>query len=248
MTDAELLKQMRSLQDGLVAFSTGGTFGDANYEELRRLVITNPRLKSLAPDFLRTNRTLDQFWGFIKRKFAHWAERRSFLWDAFTPLIDELEGRSGVPADDHVSGVLSAFDAENIHAVWQKALDRRKDDPEGAITSARTLLETVCKHILDQAAVQYEDDADLPKLYKTVAGQLNLSPGQHSEEIFKRILGGCASIVEGLGSLRNKLSDSHGKGIKRVKPDTRHAELAVNLAGSMATFLIETWEHRKTLN
>lgn len=246
MTDVDLLKQMRILQDGLVAFSTDGAFGDANYEDLRKLVITNPRLKNFAPDCVRANRTLEQFWGHIKRKFQHWAERREYLWDAFAPLIDELEGESGTPTDHHVSSVLSAFDTENVHGVWQKAFDRRKDDPEGAITSARTLLETVCKHILDQADAQYEDDADLPKLYKTVAGHLNLSPSQHSEEIFKRILGGCASIVEGLGTLRNKLSDSHGKGTKRVKPDTRHAELAVNLAGSMATFLIETWEHRQS--
>jgi hypothetical protein len=68
---------------------------------------------------------------------------------------------------------------------------------------------------------------------------------QHTEPIFKQILGGCTSVVEGLGALRNRLSDSHGKGLKRVKPDTRHAELAVNLAGSMATFLVETWEHLK---
>ena len=30
-----------------------------------------------------------------------------------------------------------------------------------------------------------------------------------------------------------------------AKPATRHAGLAVNLAGSMASFLIETWEARK---
>lgn len=38
------------------------------------------------------------------------------------------------------------------------------DDPEGAITAARTLLETVCKHILDERGVDYEADADLPAL------------------------------------------------------------------------------------
>ena len=209
-----------------------------------RLVITDLRSKKRAPEFLKTNRTLPQFWEFIKGRFAHWAERRKFIWGEFVPLHDELEGKSRVPADENVSDVLSKFDADNVHAVWQKALERRKEDPEGAITSARTLLETVCKHILDQAAVQY-DDADLSKLYKTAAAHLNLAPSQHTETIFKQILGGCTAVVEGLGALRNKLSDSHGKGPKRVKPDTRHAELAVNLAGSMATFLIETWEHLK---
>ena len=39
----------------------------------------------------------------------------------------------------------------------------RQDDPEGAITAARTLLETVCKHILDETEVDYSKD-DLPTL------------------------------------------------------------------------------------
>jgi abortive infection Abi-like protein len=60
-----------------------------------------------------------------------------------------------------------------------------------------------------------------------------------------RVVGTCAAGVEGLGALRNKLSDSQGKGPKGAKPETTHAELAVNLAGSMATFLIETWERIK---
>jgi hypothetical protein len=243
MTDGELLEQVHILEDGLVKFATGGGFGDAKYEDLRRIVLNDPRSKKLAPEFLKANRTLPQFWEFIKERFAHWAERRKFIWNEFSSLHDELEGKGKVPADADVSDVLSKFDAENVHAVWQKALERRREDPEGAITSARTLLETVCKHILDQAGVSYEDDADLPKLYKTAAAELNLAPSQHTETIFKQILGGCTAVVEGLGALRNRLSDSHGKGTKRVKPDVRHATLAVNLAGSMATFLIETWEH-----
>jgi hypothetical protein len=245
MKDSDVLENVVTLQNGLVAFSTGGAFGDANYGELRRLVTTHPRLKKLAPDFLKTNRTLEQFWAYIKAKFAHWAERRKYLWEEFAPLIEELEGKTNTPADDGVSEVLSKFDPETVHVVWEKALVRRREDPEAALTSARTLLETVCKHILDQESVAYADDADLPKLYKTVAIELNLAPSQHSELAFKQILGGCTAVVEGLGSLRNRLSDAHGKGIRPVKPDTRHAELAVNLAGSMATFLIETWEHRK---
>jgi hypothetical protein len=63
--------------------------------------------------------------------------------------------------------------------------------------------------------------------------------------VFKQILGGCTAVVEGLGSLRNRLSDSHGKGKAPVKPATRHAELAVNLAGATATFLVATWKVRK---
>ena len=48
-------------------------------------------------------------------------------------------------------------------------------------------------------------------------------------------------MVQNLGSFRNKVSDAHGQGKHPVKPLPRHATLAVNLAGAMSTFLIETW-------
>ena len=50
------------------------------------------------------------------------------------------------------------------------------------------------------------------------------------------------SVVQGLGTLRNRLSDAHGIGMSASRPAPRHAELAVNLAGSMAGFLVATWE------
>ena len=63
-----------------------------------------------------------------------------------------------------------------------------------------------------------------------------------------QLLGSCQSVVESLGALRNKLGDAHGGGPKKAKPAARHAELAVNLSGSMCTFLVATWEARKLTN
>jgi Abortive infection C-terminus len=161
--------------------------------------------------------------------------------EAMTPLIDHLEGSNRTPADPIVSEVLQSFDAEGVNRAWIKALERRHVDPEGAITSARTLLETVCKRVLDQAGIEYSDKDDLPALYRAVATKLKIAPSQHTEETFRRILGGATSVVEGLGSLRNKIGDAHGQGKKLVRPSARHAQLAVNMAGTMATFIVETW-------
>ncbi len=70
---------------------------------------------------------------------------------------------------------------------------------------ARTLLKSVCKMILDEASIEYTAQEDLSTLYKKVARQLKLDPNHHSEEVFRQILGGCNSIVSGLGTLRNRL-------------------------------------------
>jgi len=74
---------------------------------------------------------------------------------------------------------------------------------------------------------------------------LKIAPSQHTEQVFKQILGGCTSVVEGLAALRNRLGDAHGGGRARIKPAPRHAQLAVNLAGAMTAFLVATWEARK---
>ncbi len=80
---------------------------------------------------------------------------------------------------------------------------------------------------------------------RQLAKLLRLAPDDHTEQVFKQILGACQSVVESLGALRNKLGDAHSLGPLRARPSPRHAALAVTLSGGMATFLVETWQARK---
>jgi hypothetical protein len=238
------LKKVIALQDGLIAYATGKAFEDTEYQDLRRQLLANVGLKGRLPPFIREIRDLSQFWPLIKEKSDNYAGRRKFIWEQFRPLIDYLEGEDLAPGIAPITVTLEAFDPEQVHAFWQKALDRRINDPEGAITAARSLLETVCKHILDDAGVTYPDDTDLPKLWGLVAEELNLAPAQHQENVFKAILGNCQSVVNNLAAIRNRAGDAHGQRRGQVKPKVRHAELAVNLAGTMASFLVTTWKER----
>ncbi len=233
-----------ALQNLLTAVATGSPSSDSDYVKLRNEFVQSAELKQLVPDFVRTNRDLGQFWQFIKHKFATYAERRQFIWKSFEPLIEHLEGRARRPVDNSASQVLRAFNEDSVHSAWEKALERRATDPEGAITASRTLLESVCKTILEKKAVRFDENKiELHELYKLTAAELRLSPSQHSEEVFKQILGGCAGIVNGLGTLRNRFGDAHGKGSRPIKPAPRHAELAVNLAGAVALFLVSTYDN-----
>jgi hypothetical protein len=151
----------------------------------------------------------------------------------------------GAPSDESISATLAAFDPTQVLARWTAAMERRAAEPAGAITLARTLLEDVCKWILEEAGEVWREADDLPALYRKLAEVLKLAPDDHTEQVFKQILGSCQSVVESLGALRNKLSDAHSPGPKRARPRPRHAELAVNLSGAMATFLVATWDARK---
>ena len=228
----------------LVSHATGQHADDQEYKVFRRELRQNPRLSKKLPRMVHVCRDLSEFWSFIKPKFGTYAERREYIRSEFDAILTMLESEAVTPSDSSISEALRYVDSDYVQESWQKALERRASDPQGAITAARTLLESVCKHILDESGVAYDEASDIPKLYSLTARQINLSPSQHTERVFKQILGGCQAIVEGLGALRNRLSDAHGKSSTAARPAARHAELAVNLSGAMATFLMHTWQAR----
>lgn len=245
MDNQEKLIKIETIQNLLIAHATGSNENTSEYETLRFYLLKEADIKNLLPKYILTCRNLQQFWQFIKFEYATYAERRDFIWKSFQPILEKLEFSSEVPSDQIIKNVVQNINSDYIHTIWNKALERRTTDPDGAITLSRTLLESTCKHILDELSVEYGNAPDINQLYRLVSSNLNLSPSQHTEQIFKQILGGCSAIVEGLGSLRNKISDAHGQGKNNVKPSPRHAEFAVNLAGTMAVFLFSTWEMKK---
>lgn len=243
-----LLDRVVRLQNGLVARATGFEFdgGSVEYGKLRRDVLNDLVLAQVAPAFVKACSDIPQFWAFIKHERSTYKERRDFIWTAFRPLVEHLESMDRSAGDDSVACALRRFGASAVQSTWQKALTRRTNDAEGAVTLARSLLETVCKHVLDDCGVDY-GDAEMPKLWALTSERLNLLPSQHDEDVFRRILGNCQAVVDGIANVRNRVGDAHGRGRKPVKIASRHAELAVNLAGAMASFVLNTWLERSAI-
>ena len=202
------------LQSIVIARATGGETDDEYYKNLRKEFLDS-NYKNLLPLFIKSSRNLEQLWQFIKGEYGTYAERRSYIGEKFRPLFDILELSNYNPAEDIINSSLNQFDADGVYLYWRKALERKNNDPDGSITIARTMIETVCKNILDKMEIEYASNIDLSELYKLTAKELNLMAEQHTEKVFKQILGGCSAIVNGLGSLRNKLGDAYGQGIKK---------------------------------
>lgn len=252
MEEFSLAESVERIKAILTGVATGTSYKEAGiqneYQQLRAKLISDPQVKNLLPKFVLSCRQLNEFWGFIQPKFERYHERRSFLSNEFDPLLTAIETNAiGAPSDTDVTATLKNMDSNEVNSIWSKAIERRSTDPEGALTMARTLLESTLKHFLDDLGETYDDGAELPKLYKQMAAHLDLSPSQHTEQIFKQLLSGCHNVVEGIGAMRNKLSDAHGKGRTKVDLSDRHVELGVNMAGVLATFWVKTFkEHQNT--
>ena len=238
----QLLEEIESLKHILMARATGERAAEGKYQRLRNRLTNNALVKDKLPSFVRTCGSLHEFWTVIQDQIRTYAKRRTYITEQFEEVVSFLEQQAATSGDDPVSQLLSTVDVPHVAAAWQTALEKRVSDPTEAISSARTLIETVCKHILAEQKVIYSDTDDLPKLYQHTADSLSLSPSQHTEQVFRQILGGCQSVVEGLGAMQERHVDADGTEVKGLHPAPRHAELAVNLAGTMATFLLATWE------
>jgi hypothetical protein len=132
------------------------------------------------------------------------------------------------------------IDSAYVMKQWEKLIGRLVHDPEGAITSARTLLETVCLHILESLGKETNHRGDLPALYKATAAELQLLPRKEDEDAVRQILGSCSGLVLGVATLRNQFGDAHGRlaeGSQR-----RLAHLPANTAGTLCIFLVESYE------
>lgn len=247
LTDVQELSVV--LESGVVR----GEVDQKKYQALRQLIVDDPVTGPIAPAWLRKYRDLGQLRRFMQSDITStgqqstYRERRDVIGRGLEPLLDALE-RGVAPLDHSVNEAVRAFTSEEVGRVWGIALQRRSTDPDGAITIARTLVESVLKHIVAELDSSYTPeklaDMKLPQLYTLVSERLQLSPAQHDREDFKKILDGCSAVVSGLGSFRHEYGDVHGKGPRPRRAAPRHAELAVNLAGAMASFLVQTWAAR----
>src|SRR3954467_9275217 len=119
---ASLVERATLMQNLLMARATGLSADSDIYEAVRREFLANETLKPLVPEFVRTCRSLDVFWPYIKNKSGTYAERRQIIGTAFNPLLDYLEQRHRAPVDAAASETLQIFDTQGVHSVWEKAL------------------------------------------------------------------------------------------------------------------------------
>ncbi len=247
MTDQDTIHYLTNLYDVLVQVSTGNSYHDdvirETFNKSRKAVLLDTRLSNILPYFIATYSDLPSFWSFITDVAPSYSERRRFLAESFAPLFLALDTQSDSSTDQVlISGSFDTAD-KYIMEIWSKCKERVKTDPEGAITSSRTLLEAVCKYILDGLMLEYKKDDGLQRLYKRASNALELAPSQHTNQQFKQLLSGAISIVGAISSIRNAISDSHAIPKNSGRASKNHATLCVNLSGSLANFLITSYRN-----
>jgi 23S rRNA pseudoU1915 N3-methylase RlmH len=137
------------------------------------------------------------------------------------------------------------FDSQYLAQQIRRMNDAVNGDPALAIGTAKELLETCCKTILEERNVTIESNWDIPALTKQTAKVLKLLPDDipdkaRGKDTIKRLLSNLGTIGQCLAELRNIYGTGHGKAGNSKGLSPRHAKLAVGAVATLATFFFET--------
>ena len=108
---------------------------------------------------------------------------------------------------------------------------------DSAITKSRTLLEEVFCYVIEKKGESPSESGDIGKLYNQVKQLYNMHQDKNIDKRINGLLSGLEKILSAISEMRNKGSDSHGVGAKRINISDHHARLFVNSAMTMAEFV-----------
>lgn len=149
------------------------------------------------------------------------------------------------------AGLGRHIDAPELHRQIDRIRDSVDEDPGLAVGTAKELVETTCKTILEDLGVTLRGNEELVQLVKLTRKELDLLPSSIPDsakgvEVIRRLLSNLGTIAQSLGELRNLYGTGHGRTGRRGGLKPRHARLAVGAASTLAMFLFETHQEQET--
>lgn len=169
--------------------------------------------------------------------------------------ITEIGGRLVIPRG--VAGIADVrasstpLDSPDLQKQLERLRSAADDDPALAIGTAKELVETSCRAILEERGAAVDSEWDITRLVKEVREVLTLLPEQVPEQtkgiqVIRRLLGQLGAVAQSLGELRNLYGTGHGRRSSTKGIAARHAKLAIGSAATLVTFLLEThWDRER---
>ena len=114
---------------------------------------------------------------------------------------------------------------------------------DSAITKARTILEETFCYVIEQKGEVPSDSGDIGKLYGQVKALYNMHAHKDLDRRINTLLSGLEKIISAIAEMRNKESDAHGVGSKRIGIADYHTRLFVNAAIAMADFILSVYQN-----
>ncbi|HFQ5441320.1 TPA: abortive infection family protein [Vibrio vulnificus] len=150
------------------------------------------------------------------------------------------------PTSKALSELIKGRDIPSIDAEFERALSNVNTEPREAVSAACNILESIFKVYIEDEELEKPQKQDLQNVWKVVRNDLGFNTNTLEDNDLKKIMSGILSVVDGIGAFRTHASSAHGSGRKVYNLKPRHARLAIHSAHTIALFVLETWDERKS--
>lgn len=134
---------------------------------------------------------------------------------------------------------IKIIDREYIKSIAGRAMeDIEQGNYDSAITKSRTLLEETFCYVIEKKGEVPTTSGQMSDLYKQVKNLYNMHANSETDRRINTLYSGLEKIISAISEMRNKDSDAHGVGAKRIAIEDYHARLFVNSAVTMADFIL----------
>jgi hypothetical protein len=137
------------------------------------------------------------------------------------------------------------FESQQFHSAYQdleKARTAIRDgNLENAITRSIACLESTMRVVHEELGDELPAKRQVSDLWKSTRAILRMDeadPEGRTGEMANALAGSLSGLVTATGGLRNALGDAHGKGNEVPVVSLAVAELAINVASTLATFIV----------
>lgn len=145
-----------------------------------------------------------------------------------------------------LSELIKGRDIPSIEAEFNRALENVNSEPREAVSASCNILESIFKVYIADEKLTVPQKQDLQGVWKVVRADLGFDTKLVQDNDLKKVLSGILSIVDGIGAFRTHASSAHGEGRKLYKLKPRHARLAIHSAHTLALFVLETWDEKRS--
>ncbi|MBU1087146.1 MAG: abortive infection family protein [Candidatus Omnitrophica bacterium] len=152
---------------------------------------------------------------------------------------DLLRDILSVNGHSPVSISLDGVTFRSVREQWWVAISRLAESPSGAITAARSLIETTCCAIIAENKEEPIDSGKILELLKKTTAILKLTSNNNVPQSIRKIVNGLYTMFNGLAELSNSAGDRHGNAEGLRITDTTLASIAVHSAGVVSLFLVQ---------
>jgi hypothetical protein len=124
-------------------------------------------------------------------------------------VVGRIEAGFAPPVLGSLSGAAEILNFDTVSRDLERALASAQHDPEDAITAACSTVKSLCRSILIEVGESLPDKKDIKALFGALRKPLGLGADRPDLDPLivddvRKILGGLATVVEGIGALRTR--------------------------------------------